>query len=229
MIYITGDTHGSFERIERFCKLMNTSQDDLLIILGDAGINFGSATRTRLRKQILSELPITLFCIHGNHERRPATMPEYKLIPWHNGEVWIDEEFPNILFAKDGDIYDLNGSKTIVLGGAYSVDKHYRLSMGYTWYADEQPNDEIKVYAEKQLHQQNWCVDVVLSHTVPIKYEPVEVFMSCIDQSTVDKSTEEWLGSIESQLSYDRWYAGHYHTEKRIDRLHLLFESFEEF
>lgn len=228
MVYITGDTHGSFERIERFCERMNTSQDDLLIILGDAGINFGSVTRTRLRKQILSKLPITLFCIHGNHERRPATLPEYKLIPWRNGEVWVDEEFPNILFAKDGDIYDLDGNKTIVLGGAYSVDKHYRLSMGYTWYADEQPDDEIKAYAERQLKNHSWHVDVVLSHTVPIKYEPIEVFMSCIDQNTVDKSTEEWLGSVEHKLSFDRWYAGHYHTEKRIDKLHLLFESFEE-
>lgn len=39
-IYFTGDTHGSFSRIENFCSKMETSKDDVMIILGDAGINF---------------------------------------------------------------------------------------------------------------------------------------------------------------------------------------------
>ena len=39
MIYITGDTHGKFERIEQFCGKFKTSREDILIILGDAGIN----------------------------------------------------------------------------------------------------------------------------------------------------------------------------------------------
>lgn len=65
-----------------------------------------------------------------------------------------------------------------------------------------------------------WC-----AHTVPLKYEPVEVFLPQIDQSQVDKSTETWLDGIEDRLTYRHWYAGHYHTEKEIDRLTLLFES----
>ena len=40
MIYITGDTHARFERVELFCKENNTSKDDILIILGDAGLNY---------------------------------------------------------------------------------------------------------------------------------------------------------------------------------------------
>ena len=34
MIYITGDTHGKFERIEQFCGKFKTSREDVLIILG---------------------------------------------------------------------------------------------------------------------------------------------------------------------------------------------------
>ena len=34
--YITGDTHGRFERIEAFFRRFQTSYDDILIILGDA-------------------------------------------------------------------------------------------------------------------------------------------------------------------------------------------------
>lgn len=36
--------------------------------------------------------------------------------------------------------------------------------------------------------------------STPLKYEPVEVFMAEVDQSKVDKSTEEWLDGIEDRL-----------------------------
>lgn len=40
MIYITGDTHGDMNRIVRFCERMETSQEDIMIILGDVGLNY---------------------------------------------------------------------------------------------------------------------------------------------------------------------------------------------
>ena len=55
------------------------------------------------------------------------------------------------------------------------------------------------------------------------------MFLPQIDQSKVDKSTETWLDSIEDRLTYKHGYAGHYHTEKDIDRLTLMFESIREF
>ncbi len=70
-------------------------------------------------------------------------------------------------------------------------------------------------------------MDIVLSHTAPLKYEPVEVFLAGVDKSQVDKSTEKWLDWIEDQLDYQKWYCGHYHTEKKIDRLEFMFESFD--
>lgn len=38
--YLTGDTHRNFDRIELFYKQNNTTVDDVMIILGDAGINY---------------------------------------------------------------------------------------------------------------------------------------------------------------------------------------------
>ena len=67
----------------------------------------------------------------------------------------------------------------------------------------------------------------MLSHTVPLKYEPVEVFLPGIDQSKVDKSTERWLDGIEERLQYEKWYAGHYHTAKSIDSLQIMFEDYD--
>ena len=69
----------------------------------------------------------------------------------------------------------------------YIIDKAFRLAYGYGWGEDEQPSDEIKKYVEEQLVHEKWNVDVVLSHTTPLKYEPVEVFMSGVDQSEFDE------------------------------------------
>jgi len=39
-----------------------------MIILGDAGINYYLYERDYELKEQLAQLPITLFCVHGNHE-----------------------------------------------------------------------------------------------------------------------------------------------------------------
>lgn len=199
-----------------------------MIILGDAGINFYGGWRDLHKKEFISKLPITLFCIHGNHEQRPATIPSYTVQEWHGGTVYVEEQFPSILFAKDGEVYDLNGMQAIAIGGAYSIDWMLRIP-GRSWWLDEQPSPEIRACVESKLDQMDWKVDVVLSHTVPLKYEPVEVFLPGIDQRRIDKSTEQWLDHIEKRLHYGKWYAGHYHTMKRVDRLQIMFDDYDVF
>ena len=69
MIYLTGDTHGDFRRVANFCDTVESTKDDALIILGDAGMNYYGNPKDRRLKQQLNELPITFLCIHGNHEK----------------------------------------------------------------------------------------------------------------------------------------------------------------
>ena len=156
----------------------------------------------------------------------PSPSIGYRLSEYHGGKVWMEPQFPNIVFAIDGEIYDFCGHSCLVIGGAYSVDKWYRLERGLHWWPDEQPSEEIRKKVETVLNQRNWQIDIVLSHTYPLKYEPREVFLKGLDQSTVDKSTEEWLGWIESKLHYERWYCGHYHTEKQVDKIRFMFEDY---
>ena len=79
---------------------------------------------------------------------------------------------------------------------------------------------------ESKIDKADWKVDVVLSHTVPLKYEPVEWFMSGVNETKVDKSMETWLDGIEDKLDYKAWYAGHYHGEKTIDKLRIMFNDY---
>ena len=95
------------------------------------------------------------------------------------------------------------------------------------WFADEQPSAEIKAAVEARLEREGWQIDAVFSHTCPYKYRPTEMFLPGVDQSGVDSSTEEWLDRIEDRLDYKRWYCGHWHTDKAIDKLRFLFHVVE--
>lgn len=229
MIFITGDTHRDFKRISDFCLRMKTTRKDLMIILGDAGINYSPGRSDYILRSLLSDIPITFFCIHGNHEMRPQNIEGYRPMRYKGGIVYVDPEFPTLLFARDGDIFSLQGRSTLVIGGAYSVDKHFRLENGYSWFADEQPDEVIKQRTIRTLDKAGWKVDTVLSHTSPYRYRPTEVFLPGLDESTVDVTTERWLDEIEEKLDYRRWFLGHFHTEKRIDRIRIMFEDIDKF
>ena len=109
------------------------------------------------------------------------------------------------------------------VGGAYSVDKVRRQLWGDGWWEDEQPSEEIKQFVEQQVRVK--AFDVILSHTCPLKYVPIEMFLPGIDQRKVDSSTEEWLDIIEEMADYKAWYCGHWHVDKRVDRMHFLFRE----
>ena len=76
--YITGDTHRSFDRIEDFCYEYETTTEDVMIILGDAGINYWLDLSDKELKGQLSGMNITFFCVHGNHEARPWEAEDYE-------------------------------------------------------------------------------------------------------------------------------------------------------
>ena len=228
MIYCTGDIHGRVRRIIDFIREQGLSPQDGIVILGDAGLNFyGPGHGDERNKRRLNQAGVPILCIHGNHEVRPSTLPSYQTKEWNGGTVWVEETYPRLLFAADGEIFHLEGLCHLVIGGAYSVDKFYRLDRGYGWWPDEQPSQEIKEKVIRTLDACGWQVDTVLSHTCPYRYEPREAFLPMIDQSTVDASTEEWLEEIERKLQYNHWFCGHWHINKRIDRMHFLFHSVE--
>lgn len=102
---------------------------------------------------------------------------------------------------------------------------YYRLAHDYQWFPNEQPSAEIKKFAEEQLARVNWKVDAVFSHACPYKYRPLEAMIHGFDQSTIDTTTEEWLDQIEDKLDYKKWYCGHWHINKRIDKMEFLFHD----
>lgn len=248
MVYITGDKHTNFKNMKTKLFDMDIKKEDTFIILGDLGVNYSVERikdglyedtihslidKNRLIKAFTetgNEIP-NILVIQGNHEAPAWCVKDYEEKKWNGGMVYIQPEFPKLMFAYEGEIFSIEGHTYLTIGGAYSVDKFYRLQRGLKWFPEEQLTDKEKKKILKRIKNLK-NVDIVLSHTVPERYIPKDLFLSAVDQSTVDNSMEEFLTKVDKQLDYKKWYAGHYHADRKIKvdkntEFYILYESIE--
>ena len=240
--FITGDKHRRFDKVKKFCQEMNTRRKDVLIVLGDAGFNYYDDKRDDELKKEISQLSITLFCLHGNKENRPQNIGTYGIRSFCGGKVYYEPKYPNIYFAIDGEIYTFEGKKYMVVGGAHSVDKMRCLEEGTPFWHDEMPDDTTKKTVERHLQREGNMIYGMMTHTCPVDYLPTEMFISTRQNADIkrkfrkakikktfkpdiDRSTEIWLGKLEKELDYKVWFCGHYHIDKEIDKIQMMYHN----
>lgn len=61
MVYITGDIHGDTTPVHELFDKCQPTEKDIIVLLGDVGINYTGQIRDRLMKQELSRLKSTFF------------------------------------------------------------------------------------------------------------------------------------------------------------------------
>lgn len=234
---ITGDTHGYV--VDRLQKVANNVDDFVpsetaVVILGDAGINYYLNKTDRKHKREISEMGIRVYCVRGNHEERPEKISGIHSIYDEDvcGNVYIEDDFQNIRYFEDGGVYNLGGRSVLTIGGAYSVDKFWRLERaiygGYSgWFESEQLTGEEMASIEANVAGKHF--DLVLTHTAPIDWEPSDLFIGGIDQSKVDKTMEIWLGRLKDKFTWGIWLFGHFHAD-RVEAPHVeqIFEEYED-
>ena len=212
---VTGDTHGDMHRFKKYPY--ERDGNTAIIILGDSGVNYFLSLRDRRVKHELQDSGYLYYLVRGNHEARPEEVADIELTNdlLVGNEVYVEPEFPAIRYLKDGGIYNFNGHKTLVIGGAYSVDKWYRLSRNLIWHKNEQLTGEEKEKIYETVKGQDF--DFVFTHTCPYSWIPTDLFIPGINQDTVDNSTELWLDDIKEAINYKVWLFGHYHAD-RVER-----------
>ena len=214
MLYTIGDLHGQSRLLDNF----TIEPKSTIICLGDFGANFYLNHYDSTFKQNLKKYDCTFFVVRGNHEIRPSRMmndfpDRWEKIEYCGNGAYREKEYPYIVYALDeAAIYEFEGLKTLVMGGAYSIDKDIRLLRDWPWFPDEQMSEEEMAAATNLLEENNWNVDLVLTHTAPSAFEPVDSFMSV--RKDVDRSMEIFFDRIERQLNYKLWCFGHYHIFK---------------
>ena len=233
---ITGDCHGKIkDRLIYIKEDMPEYEpnETAIIILGDVGFQYYKNKKDWKLKHDAMKFGYIIYCLRGNHEDRISNSKDAHRIYDNEvkGYVWIEDEFPNIkYFDDDFGEYFINGKRILTIGGAYSVDKWYRLQNDFTWFADEQLTAEEMAFAEKHLAQ--WNYDFILSHTAPIDWEPTDLFLSCIDQSTVDKTMEVWLKKFKDMTNWKVWLFGHYHADRierpYVEQFYIKVENMED-
>jgi 3-oxoacid CoA-transferase subunit A len=223
---ITGDTHAN---VDRFHNLEENPEETAIIILGDAGCNYYLNKRDDKLKKLMSDFGYIFYLVRGNHEQRPQLLESMLQSYDENVDGWIyfEEKYPNIRYLKDGEEYSINGLHTIVIGGAYSVDKFYRQSRGWTWFEQEQLNTEEMTKIEEKLKEKTF--DLVLTHTCPFSWQPTDLFIGGVDQSTVDNSMEKWMEQLRNKFHWNVWLFGHFHADRLVrPHVEMYFNDMED-
>lgn len=239
---VRGDTHGNFLWMN---NLDYIPEETAIIILGDFGINFYLNQNDIKKKQDIEKRGYYIYALRGNHEARPQTLNGIKTIfdPYVHGTVYYEPNFPHIRYFLDYGFYNINKYNCLIIGGAYSVDKAWRLQRACLteetnipkksgWWNNEQLSPEemkdcmrqIQTFAATGKH-----IDFIMTHTCPYSIEPRDMFLGFIDQSTVDDSMERWLDEVKESVTWKYWLFGHFHAD-RIERPYIeqYFNDIEE-
>ena len=189
MIYITGDTHGGFQRfgMKYFPNQKTMCREDYAIIVGDFGGLWDDSPRETYWLDWLEERPFTTLFVDGNHENfdRLNELPVHR---WQGGNVHYIR--PHVLHLMRGQVFEIGGLTFFTMGGAASHDiqdgildpaapdfeqeywfkrrtrQMFRVK-GVSWWSEELPLDEEYAEAVRNLERINWKVDCVLTHCAP--------------------------------------------------------------
>ena len=222
---LTGDTHGQVDtRLGNIARNVEyTPGETAVIILGDAGVNFYCNKSEKKKKHQLSKHGMRVYCVRGNHEERPENLG-YE-VAWDedvHGNVYMDPDNANIRYFMDGGEYNINSHSVLTIGGAYSVDKYWRLQRAAAagqsfsgWFKDEQLTpDEMEAIGNKVANKD---FDFVFTHTCPFSWEPTDLFLGYVDQSTVETGMELWMDELRKHIGFGVWCFGHFHAD-RVER-----------
>ena len=206
MIYFLSDQHGG-ERVGELKKYYEiATENDLLIILGDVGLNFTDTEENRAFDELFLSATKRIAFLDGNHEnfRYIYSYPEEN---WHGGKVHRLTE--NIVHLERGYVYEIAGKSFFVFGGCKSSAKWKDLGL---WQEEEIPTEQEISRAYENLKKYGNCVDYILTH----KYEqtpPDATF--CPDLGELEKY-------IDANVSYKHWYCGHSHKYRELDEKHTI-------
>jgi DNA repair exonuclease SbcCD nuclease subunit len=217
MIIITGDTHMDIDYHKLHRKnfdrkiYRNITEEDYLIICGDAGVVWDDSNRNKRFINYLSNKKWTTLFVDGNHENHEA-LENLPVEIWNGGKIHRIND--KIIHLMRGQVFTIEGLKFFTMGGANSVDKAYRTE-GIDWWRREIPSYAECEEALNNLEKHNWTVDYILTHTLPQSI--LEELIPFYDKDP----TSIFLEEVKQRTKYKHWYFGHIHEDMKIDDKHM--------
>lgn len=219
-LFCTGDTHRN--DVDRFLPYFNLSKDDIMVVLGDWGVIWYGENKFQsfLQKQYYpvgsyddcvldrwETYGFSTFVVPGNHDNYDM-IEKYPLVEKYSGLT--REIRPHIHIATNGEIYNLNGAKCFVMGGAPSIDKYMRVEH-WTWWKQEIPSHTEFNHGFDRLDECDWNVDYVFSHEAP------DYVLSVFDYK--HNILSNYLDVVDTRLinqcpNFKHHYFGHHHVDR---------------
>ena len=218
-IFLCGDIHSTLDinKLDQFIERDDLTEKDYLIICGDTGICGFSKEQETATREYLRKLPMTILFADGNHEQFDA-LNSYSVDEWNGGKVHIIE--PGIIHLMRGQVYQIDGKRFFVFGGAYSIDRAYR-NLGFTWFEEEIPSQEEYEEAWKNLEACDYEVDYIISHTGP--YEVItELEYKCHDEAL---EQVRFFQQVAECVDFKDWYFGHFHEDVDVENFHCRIDE----
>ena len=165
--------------------------------------------------------------VDGNHENHDL-LNEYPIEMWNGGKVHRINE--SIIHLMRGEIYEINQRTFFTFGGGYSIDRQYRKE-GISWWQAELPTHSEVDNALCNLKKHGNKVDYVLTHDAPRDIKEYLGFYSGCYMSMYRDEYEDIhnaLYLLKKTIQFDDWYLGHYHIDKDISNIHILYNRIIE-
>jgi TPR repeat protein/glycosyltransferase involved in cell wall biosynthesis/predicted phosphohydrolase len=217
---VVADIHGHLrlEFLDRELSQYHLQKNDVVIILGDAGIIWSNPMNEIVQK-FYSNLPCIVLFLDGNHENYEL-LYQLKRTNLYGAEV--HKVLKNVYHLIRGNVYLINGLKYFVFGGAYSIKREDSYSHIPVW-DEEMPNDKEYARGKKRLKENDWTIDIILTHQAPRSVlDNIKYLYSMNEIKLLD-----YLESIKGTVTYSKWYFGHIHRDLRINKFISIYEKSE--
>ena len=220
-IYVIGDIHGDYKIIDaRFGDLIPTNGvKDVLFVAGDAGFinSFENENSKEQRIKHLNSLPFTIIVVLGNHENYDIieSLPECSIF---NAKCYI-EDGVEVYYAKNGQVFDIDGTKIFTFNGGLSIDKEKRLEhekqfgKKFWWPQEiitEEIQDALNTYFTKQ-------IEYDITHDVPLDiFKKLTPYIPARFKDAICP-LQDFFQKLYTIKKFKHWYAGHYHPSFPIN------------
>lgn len=217
MIYLVADIHGHIRLnwLKTLLDEKDLSSNDLLIILGDAGIVW-SQDASKNVQEYYNSLPCKVLFLDGNHENFDL-LETFPIVDLFAGKARKVSD--NIYHLMRGEIYTICGKSFFVFGGGFSAKKLTQTSPVYIWNR-EMPSEEEYANGIRNLQKNNCQIDYIISHVAPSMIAK-KMGIKILDE---EKILNDYLEEIRKKVPYKWWYFGHYHIDMDVENSSCLFE-----
>lgn len=206
MIYLISDIHGELNFKGLLQYVEKSSENDLLLILGDVCLNFEDTEENRAFTEYFLSIKKPIAFVDGNHENFDfiKSFPEED---WCGGRV--NRLSPSIVRLQRGNVFEIEGKRFFVFGGCKSGKRWH--DMGLYHPGDEPTKEELSL-ARENIKKYDGKFDYILTH----KYEETP------PHGTFCPELAELTTYIEENTTYKYWYSGHWHANRDTDEKHIL-------